>query len=499
VNAIQRAASWAATKLIALAQWEGARQYSRDRGYIPGNIQDARLDLDKMSRTEMVRKTRYWEKNSGICNRCADIWEQYTVGPRGLVFTPATSSVEFNTLAAESWSRWSEFPDISSRMTLGQIQSLTAYRWFWDGEISILKTRGATGRPRIQLLECDRIADPDKNPNQSSTHDGVMVDQNGRPVSYFIRDKFSDASVREIPAEFLIRIYEPSRPNQLRGFPLLAPVLNVIQDLDELCTLEMRAAKSAARVVWGVNKKGGAFDPTTLRRERLSLTGATSSGTATTEARNNYLRDVLRGAETVALEEGEEMKLYTSSRPSVAVQEFWDHLISIVCAGCGIPRLLVLPKSMQGTVTRADLDVSAAFFRSRSAVLIDAYRKVYEYVIGTETQTNPRLAMLAPADWMRVNVRPPKSPNVDVGRNSSAMISELEAGVLTYETIMGDSGEDWRDYLRQRAIERRYIRDLAEEFDVDPQEIAGLKPVADIQKAEGSSQSSDAAPVALTA
>lgn len=489
MNLFRRLAGWASA---VLARWEGAQRHPRDRGFIPGQYADAREDLDQFSRTELVLKSRYWEKNDGFTLRCADVWEQYTVGPKGLVFTPATSVPEFNALVTEGWNRFCELPDVSSRLSMGQLESLASYRWFWDGEISILKTRGASGRPRIQLIECQRIGNPDTAGANDSVHDGVRVDAKGRPLSYFIRDGFSDSSFREVPAEFVIRIFEPSRPGQLRGFPITSAVLNTIQDLDELQALEMRGAKDAGSRVWKFKRKGGTLDPMAFRKERIGLAGATSTGAQTTEQRDANFKRVV-GGETVAMDIDEDMELFQSNRPSVAVQDYWDFLISKICIGIGIPRMLVLPKSLQGTVARAELDVSAAFFRSRSAVLIEAFRQVYIYWLGSEIQTNAALAKLAPKDWQKVNVRPPKTPNVDVGRNSGAMISELEAGTLTYESIYGESGEDWREQFRQRAIERAEVKALAEEFDIEPQEIAGLKMVASIPQ-EPAEQSPTAVP-----
>lgn len=471
MNVFRRALAGVGGFLQSLAYWEAAIPASRDRGYLPGQVVDAHVDLSQCSRHELVRKSRYWEHNDGICNRMADVWEQYLVGPRGFAYTPATSSREFNEVATEAWNKWSEFADLSSRMHVGQLQSLAACRFFWDGEISILKTRGESGRPRVQLIECQRIGNPIASIGES-IYDGVRVDKNGRPVSYFIRNSIDGDDYAERPAEALIRIFEPSRPGQLRGVPLLAPVLNLIQDLSDLQTLEMRAAKSAAKRVWHVKRKGGeAPDIARMRRERATASGSTSTGGTTLENRDVYFHRVL-GGETTFTETDEDVRLLESQRPSVAVQSYWDFLISTICAGAGIPRLLVLPQSMQGTVTRADLDVAATFFRSRSAVLLEAFRQVYVYVIGAEMQFNRDLARLAPKDWNRVNVRPPRAVNVDVGRNSNAMISELAAGALNFEEVLGDAGVDWRDHFRQRAEERRYIRALASEFGIEPNELA---------------------------
>lgn len=475
MNPIRQLARWAGERLISLAHWEAAERASRDRGYLPGEVTHAHIDLSECSRSEIVRKSRYWEKNSGLCNRIADIWEQYLVGPSGFAFSPSTSSPEFNELAAETWSRWGEFADLSSRLSISKLASLSAYRWFWDGEISILKTRGESGRPRVQLIECERIGNPWGVASMpDGVHDGVRVDRNGRPISYFIQNSFDGGEFVERPAESIIRIYEPSRPGQLRGFPVLASVLNTVQDLQDLQTLEMRAAKSAAKRVWHVRRKGGVeTDIERLRRQRLATTGTTASGATTSEQKDAYFTRAL-GGETTITETDEEIKLLESQRPSVAVQAYWDYLIDNICAGSGVSRLLVLSRSTQGTVTRSDLDIAATFFRSRSSVLIEAFRQVYVYVIGAEMQFNAALAKAAPKDWQRVSIRPPRAVNVDVGRNSNAMVSELKAGTLTFESVVGDNGQDWREHLRQRARERQFIRELAKEYGVDPVEVAEL-------------------------
>lgn len=475
MNLLRRPLAWLGERLINLAHWEAAELSSRDRGYLPGEVTHAHVDLSQCSRSEIVRKSRYWEKNSGLCNRIADIWEQYLVGPNGFAFSPSTSSPGFNELASETWARWSDYADLSSRLSVSKLASLCAYRWFWDGEISILKTRGESGRPRVQLIECERIGNPWHTSGAiDGVHDGVRVDPNGRPVSYFIQNTFDGGEFVERPAESLIRVFEPSRAGQLRGFPVLASVLNTVQDLSDLQTLEMRAAKSAAKRVWHVKRKpGGETDVERLRRQRLTTAGTTGSGSATTENRDVYFSRAL-GGETTITETDEDISLLESQRPSVAVQNYWDFLIDNICAGSGVSRLLVLSRSTQGTVTRSDLDIAATFFRSRSSVLIEAFRQVYVYVIGGEMRFNPALAKAAPKDWQRVSIRPPRAVNVDVGRNSNAMVSEMKAGTLTFEGVIGDNGQDWREHLRQRARERKFIRELATEYGVDPVEIAEL-------------------------
>jgi capsid protein len=66
-----------------------------------------------------------------------------------------------------------------------------------------------------------------------------------------------------------------------------------------------------------------------------------------------------------------------------------------------------------------------------------------------------------PHDWRSVDTRAPRSVNVDIGRNSSAMLAELEAGTRTYQSVYAELGLDYRTELRQRAKEAAFIRKLA--------------------------------------
>ena len=125
---------------------------------------------------------------------------------------------------------------------------------------------------------------------------------------------------------------------------------------------------------------------------------------------------------------------------------------------------------MQGTVTRADLDVMATFFRSRSSVLASKFTDVYEYVMGWAV-ANVLDVSDPPPDWRRVTVRAPRSVNVDVGRNAQALIAEYAAGWRTLESICAELGEDWVEVLRQRAVERKEARELEQEFGLAPGEL----------------------------
>jgi lambda family phage portal protein len=479
VKRVLRAALSAVYLLIfGRSRYESGVRWGTDRSYLPGNNpQDARFDADTATRIEIVRKSRYWERNSALVNRLADLFEQFTVGPNGLQFVPSSSDENYNSNAQAWWAEWSAVCDLSSLCGLGTLQSLCARSWFIDGEIFIEKTFGrnlrpAFGepirRPRVQLIEAHRVETPPKRfeDEGKTIIDGIEIDANGRPVAYWVKESsgpsvfgINETNYRRISAENIIHIFEPSRPGMSRGLPFLYPVLNDLHDLEDLQMLEMTAAKEAASITNVLTNAAGEVKPDQLRRERFSTTNQKSDGTEVTEYRVKQLRQVL-GARTVALKTGEELKQFLSNRPSVASQQYWDYLIAKICAGVGISKLLVFPWSIQGTVARADLDIANAFFRSRSAVLITAFTRIYEWALEWGKNNDRRLAD-PPSDWKSVNVRSPRAVNVDVGRNSAAMLAELDSGATNYGLIYGPLGLDWRTELRQRFVEEAFILKLS--------------------------------------
>jgi lambda family phage portal protein len=467
---------------IITNRYEAGKRWGTGRSWVDSWVQDPRFDVCEVERLEIVRKSRYFEQNNGIVNRLCDIFEQYVVGSNGLQIIPASSDEKWNENAKLSFGEWQNYCDLTSLQAFACIQSLVARSWFIDGEIFILLTRGtnagpvgdiiAQNRPRIQLIESHRVATPDKLILQEgkTVIDGIQIDKNGRPTGYYVRDGVDSESYSFKSASEVIHIFEPCRPGQYRGLPFLYSVLNTLHDLDDLQILELKAAKQAAEITNVLQNESGELpSAATVRRERFTQTTQKSDGTDVTENRTKWIRDIL-GGRSIALKLGETLQQFKSERPSVATKEYWDYLTSLVCAGSGISKMLVFPWSLQGTIARGDYDIANTFFRSRSAVLAAAFTRVYLFYMEWAKSNDKRL-FDPPADWRLVTVRSPRGCNVDVGRNSQAMLKELEAGATTYDAIYGALGLDYRTELRQRAKEAAYIRSLAKEFEVEPGEI----------------------------
>jgi capsid protein len=469
--------------------YEAARQnFWGERTWLQGAVQDARFDATEADRTEILRKARFFECNDAVVNRLVDLFEQFVAGPQGLQVIPNTADEKWNRAARVSWLKWCKYPDLVSKQSFSAIQGILARRWFVDGEIFIHKTESPNSfKPRIRLYESHRCKTPkDRSKEEGKTViDGVQIDDVGQKVGYWIqKDQKSDleSNFDLIPAEEIVHLFEPERPGQYRGLSFLYPVVNDIHDLNDITMYEKRAAKDASEITNVIKNAAGEVDPNTLRRQRMSSNSQDASGNAVTKRDDQYYKTTLAGR-TLVLKTNEDIAQFQSNRPSVAQQSLWDYLLSRICAGVGISKLLVLPYSMQGTVTRSDLDVATLFFRSRSSTLAAAVIDIYEWVMGFSKDYDKELRSVgqAPTNWYEARIRPPRAPNVDTGRNSASMINEYQAGLRTAQDIFAENGEDWREQLRQRAEEAAYVLDLLNEFDgITKEDICnptGMKPM----------------------
>ena len=447
-------------------KYEGAGQSLR-RSYLDTSYTSARFDVTSSTRQAIVRKSRFFEQNNAIMNRLGDLFESYTVGSNFSV-QPASSDPAWNLKAKKYWDIWSRYPDISSRQSFGTLMSQAARGWFFDGESFILLTKGDSGRPRLQLLEAQSIATPTGMQSDETVFDGIRFDpRTGRAIAYFIGNEKTQGNltdVRSIGSDSVVHIYEPNRAGQLRGLPFVSCVINDLHDLDDLQKLEMEACKLGASVAQIVKTVSGEVQASNLR--------AGTAGTTQNTAENYY--EQVFGSAVKVLKNGDSFEQFATERPGVNMREYWRQLTEKVCAGVGIPYVLVYPESMQGTVYRGALDMSAVWFKSRHQVMSSAARRIYEYVMEYAIKTDLTLND-APSDWYEVAITAPRSPNVDVGRNSAAQLAELEAGIVTYDEVYGARGLDWRSSLESKAQQALFVRQLAGKYGLDVSEISTIQ------------------------
>lgn len=462
--------------------YEAAR-FSMERSWLRTTLQDARLDLSKSTREVLQAKSRYWERNSDLYSKLAQLWEQYTVG-QGLQFFASTSDQKWNTIADRAWEMWKPFADVSSRLGFDNLQGNITTNWFIDGEVFVLLTRDpVSNRPRIQLIEAHRCKTPDARQSDEGKTiiDGIEVDPNGRPIAYWFL--FGETEMRKFDAFSVVHIFEPSRPGQMRGIPYITSALNILHDLDDLQVLEMRHKKvvsenslnvytATGEMPVGMGFGGGKF---------RDVTGtAAATGLPTTEQRVTYYKNAYGGRVNVAMH-GDKIEEQSSDRPNVATRDYWRMLEERVCTAGQSVLVLVRPDSMQGTTYRGTMDCVSSNYKLKTSLLATYLKRIREYVLNMEGSFFPPLGN-RPPDWQQCEYLPPAAPNTDVGYNSQAAIAELEAGLKSWDDILMPQGRKAEPILRRKAQLQYFIKKLAletsknpEGIEVTPAEIASLQ------------------------
>lgn len=471
-----------------LNRYEAAYQQWGQRGVIWSSLQDARFDIDFSARQELQRRHRHWVANSTLVQRIRNLFIQFSVGVSGLQVVPNSEIDEdWNHSRQLSWQRWCRAPEINTFSPMSQVCIQWAGALFDDGEVFIHKTQTNRGVPAIETFEAHRIVTPNDKLGQSDIIDGIRYELTaqggvGRPISYFVCTKQNietplygsipgSESFREIPASQMIHIFKVRRPGQLRGIPEGFSGMNVLNDYEELHKLEMQVAKMSSELGIVETNATGELDALATRRARIAITGQNGTGAVVT--RNaDQLYHVTIGARKIALHQGDKVSNFQVERPNITTQQYWDLLISQICCSYNVPKLLVVPYSLQGTVTRADLDVCANAFRANFELVAWGLQQVYEWQTEWAVRYDRSMDGASPRDYIACIIRPPRAPNVDIGYTAQALQIELQLGTKTLQDVYAERQQDWRHQLRQIAETEAYINDLATEFDIDPNRIS---------------------------
>ena len=197
------------------------------------------------------------------------------------------------------------------------------------------------------------------------------------------------------------------------------------------------------------------------------------------------------GSRTLALKTGEKLEQFDSKSPSAATQWYWRYKIGQICSAARIPLILIFPElveTMQGTVVRGIYDDAHQTFRGNFFLFAHAARDMCRYYANW-ARYNDKRVQDAPADWAKCHVIPPRAVNVDIGRNSAAMLAELAAGTTNFDDVYGANGGTAEVGLRKKGLNVLMIKRIAKELTaratkeglgvtVEPAEISA--PMADV-------------------
>jgi len=402
--------------------------------------------------TGLVPKARINRALLGLSEAQAEAWQaraewlyrQHALGPYGVDITRELGEVDAQRLVLRSMLVRGDILVI--RRFTEEDGGLVGFRW--------------------QFVEADRVSNPTGRPTSTTLRDGVQKDGQGRVVGYHVQDQHpGDALLGRtertwtfVPAwaedgtrqAFLV--YGIERPEQSRGVPILAPVIECFKQLDQYREAELMAAVISAMMTLFVKSEDG---------EGL---GATAAGDANDAASGGDLK--LGYGAIVDLAPGEDVISPNPGRPNEAFEPFVAAILQQIGAALELPMsLLVKQFKASYSASRGELlEAWKAFKAMRFSLAQDLCVPAWEAVISEHVA---RGHLPAPgffedpevrAAWLQHDWIGPSAGSLDPQKEVGAATAAIDGNLSTHdrETVALNGG-DWSVDQDQRARERRRI------------------------------------------
>lgn len=376
-----------------------------------------------------------------------------------------------NATLRTSWERWAETPtecDIEATFDFYGLQSLALLSAMVSGDVLGLtpnKRRvGGVTELKLQLVEADRVSNPNDAADTESLIDGVRI-EDAMPVGYWVRNlhpgdrstarmpewKYYEAFGAETGRRRVLHIWnDKERPGQVRGVPYLAPILEPLKQLERYGNAELMAAVLSGLLTFFIEKDKDA--PTTDENgQPLSAFGGDGPGFT-----------IGNGA-VVDLAPGEKINPAIPGRPSANFDPFFVAVVKQIGAALELPLdELLLAYTASYSAARAAMLQAWRFYTTRRWLLTQQLcQPMYGLFLDEEVATG-RIQLPGYGDPIRRHAYSkalwigPARGAMDELKEAQAAKTRIEAGVSNeaIETA-AMQGEDWDSVHAQRAREVR--------------------------------------------
>jgi lambda family phage portal protein len=319
-----------------------------------------------------------------------------------------------------------------------QMQELACRNWLLSGDIFFVRFE-----EKWRSIESDRCISPILyserskftgicyNPdNGNRIIDGVEIDSSGVPIAYwFLKDYITTpliedlSQIERIPAydpdgyRVVLHLYKPVRPDQYRGIPILADIIESLHNLKNYTQAELQAAQFQS-AIWGfLTSENPAYDETDALSDydldRPINTGKEADeNTVTMQISSDNGGDInknilynryypepkrISAGQFMHLKAGEDVKFLQSTHPNNNYSGFMTAHNGQIASAVGIPRQ-VLECAYDGTYASARgsvLEANRTFKNYRSFFINTFVRPVFERFVYDTLKNSVQLSQSA--------------------------------------------------------------------------------------------------------
>jgi len=446
-----------------------ATKYNRQRRG-PSSLAGAEGFRSNYDRVELLKRSRDLAENVGLVRGLLMKFASHCAG--NISYQCRTDNPSVNTDVEAYWNEWWDKCDLSGRHTGSFLMQIAMMSMLRDGDFLFALVRSQDGNLKLQGIEADRIGDPNRTYTSLNLIGGIHIDQEtGAPTGYDIYLRtYGNAYIFQttIPATQAFHLYDPLRIDQYRGISAFHTAINDCVDLYEIIASEKMAAKLASSQAGIVKRNNNnASDLSTL--------------TDDLNADNQGIKlETIEPGKISYLEVNEDIVFPDGpSRPSGAFAEFHRILLRNICMGVGIPySFAVDPSSMSGPTARLEMQQAGRTFRRYQKLLEDRVLRPLKNIVIADAVSRGLIENNLGGKSTKGIFNFGANVSIDLGRESQANISEFRCGLTTASSIYAEKGLDFESSMRQRALEAKLIKDLAEQYGVSPDTISDInKPI----------------------
>lgn len=324
------------------------------------------------------------------------------------------------------------------------------------------KDAGDVYGTKVQVIEADRVCNPNLGMDTDRMTAGVEHDANGRPIAIHVADGYPGDMLRRPKAwrrvpmryndgrQIVIHMLNRHRPDQTRGIPYFAAVIEAIKSFGDYTDAEVRAAVVSALFTVFVTSTG---DETS---GPLASVESAAKKTDTIELGTGAI---------VSLNPDEKIDIANPSRPNPQFDAFAQAFLRLIGVALELPfEMLVKHFTASYSASRAALEMAWHGFRKRrmrfARQFCDEVRSwVIEEAIALGRLDAPGFFddPLKRAAWLRAEWTGPVRISLDPKKDAEADEIDRRNGFKSSQQIMTErTGGDFE--IKTDAIKRENER-----------------------------------------
>lgn len=400
-------------------------------------------------------RSRYEVANNSYARGLVDTIANYVVGT-GPRLQMLTSSDDLNLKVESLWIKWAKETGFAQKLRTMRVSQCES------GEVfGLLANNPILKNPiklDVKVIEADQCTSPMMGYDPLGREvDGIKFDDFGNPSTYTLMKRhpgdmyFLPQDFIEVQAKDITHLFRPTRPGQARGVPELTPALALFAYLRRYTLAVLNAAEQAALITGIIHTDASAsaedadqvdaFEPSQIDRGTL-----------------------------LTMPFGWKVNQLKAEQPTTVYGDFKDQILNEIARCLNVPFNIAACNSSSYNYASGRLD-HQAFFRfleiSRDEIVHRVLEKIFaawieEAVVAGELPSS-MLAEDTTHQWFWDGFE-----HVDPSKEATAQQTRLQNHTTTYAAEFAKQGLDWREQLKQRAVEVKMLKEFG--IEIEPKE-----------------------------